>query len=111
MEYDCYISHANSQGSISEIRFINESEQISDILFCKTLPASETSTHGGFSVPRRAAEKIFPPLIWSFGRPLQEILSLFLAILTPPVQKTLKGMHKPDLDRPHTKTFAMCEGG
>ncbi|KAI7734365.1 hypothetical protein M8C21_010789 [Ambrosia artemisiifolia] len=31
--------------------------------FCKTLTASDTSTHGGFSVPRRAAEKIFPPLV------------------------------------------------
>ncbi|CAI8591443.1 unnamed protein product [Vicia faba] len=31
--------------------------------FCKTLTASDTSTHGGFSVPRRAAEKLFPPLI------------------------------------------------
>ncbi|KAF4361955.1 hypothetical protein G4B88_024531 [Cannabis sativa] len=30
--------------------------------FCKTLTASDTSTHGGFSVPRRAAEKLFPPL-------------------------------------------------
>jgi hypothetical protein len=29
--------------------------------FCKTLTASDTSTHGGFSVPRRAAEKVFPP--------------------------------------------------
>ena len=31
--------------------------------FCKTLTASDTSTHGGFSVPRRAAEKNFPPLV------------------------------------------------
>jgi hypothetical protein len=31
--------------------------------FCKTLTASDTSTHGGFSVPRRAAEKILPPLV------------------------------------------------
>ncbi|GER36182.1 auxin response factor [Striga asiatica] len=30
--------------------------------FCKTLTASDTSTHGGFCVPRRAAEKIFPTL-------------------------------------------------
>lgn len=30
--------------------------------FCKNLTASDT-THGGFSVPRRAAEKIFPPLV------------------------------------------------
>ncbi len=31
--------------------------------FCKILTASDTSTHGGFSVPRRAAEKVFPPLV------------------------------------------------
>ncbi|KAL6555613.1 Auxin response factor 7 [Orobanche hederae] len=31
--------------------------------FCKTLTDSDTSTHGGFSVPRRAAEKIFPLLL------------------------------------------------
>lgn len=31
--------------------------------FCKILTASDTSTHGGFSVPRRAAEKLFPPLV------------------------------------------------
>ena len=31
--------------------------------FCKTMTASDTSTHGGFSVPRRAAEKVFPPLV------------------------------------------------
>lgn len=34
--------------------------------FCKTLTASDTSTHGGFSVPRRAAEKVFPPLVVLF---------------------------------------------
>lgn len=34
--------------------------------FCKTLTASDTSTHGGFSVPRRAAEKVFPSLVGSF---------------------------------------------
>lgn len=32
-------------------------------MFCKTLTASDTSTHGGFSVPRRAAEDCFPPLV------------------------------------------------
>lgn len=39
-----------------------QSKQPSDF-FCKTLTASDTSTHGGFSVPRRAAEKLFPPLV------------------------------------------------
>ena len=33
-------------------------------MFCKTLTASDTSTHGGFSIPRRAAEDCFPPLVW-----------------------------------------------
>ncbi|KAH0469376.1 hypothetical protein IEQ34_000934 [Dendrobium chrysotoxum] len=35
--------------------------------FCKTLTASDTSTHGGFSVPRRAAEKVFPPLYGAYA--------------------------------------------
>ncbi|XP_076888023.1 auxin response factor 5-like [Bidens hawaiensis] len=41
--------------------------------FCKALTASDTSTHGGFSVPRRAAEKIFPPLDFSMQPPAQEL--------------------------------------
>ncbi|KAK6142374.1 hypothetical protein DH2020_022722 [Rehmannia glutinosa] len=40
--------------------------------FCKTLTASDTSTHGGFSVPRRAAEKVFPPLV---GQPKRHLLT------------------------------------
>jgi len=32
-------------------------------MFCKTLTTSNTSTHGGFSVPYRAAEDCFPPLV------------------------------------------------
>ncbi|XP_050373056.1 auxin response factor 19-like [Argentina anserina] len=43
--------------------------------FCKTLTASDTSTHGGFSVPRRAAEKIFPPLDFNMQPPAQEIVA------------------------------------
>lgn len=35
--------------------------------FCKTLTASDTSTHGGFSIPRRAAEKVFPPLVLHYS--------------------------------------------
>lgn len=41
--------------------------------FCKTLTASDTSTHGGFSIPRRAAEKVFPPLDYSQTPPAQEL--------------------------------------
>ncbi|KAK7314333.1 hypothetical protein VNO77_32853 [Canavalia gladiata] len=43
--------------------------------FCKQLTASDTSTHGGFSVPRRAAEKIFPPLDYSMQPPAQELVA------------------------------------
>ncbi|KAF9679857.1 hypothetical protein SADUNF_Sadunf06G0059200 [Salix dunnii] len=43
--------------------------------FCKALTASDTSTHGGFSVPRRAAEKIFPPLDFTMQPPAQELVA------------------------------------
>ncbi|CAA2968416.1 auxin response factor 8-like [Olea europaea subsp. europaea] len=43
--------------------------------FCKTLTASDTSTHGGFSVPRRAAEKVFPPLDFSQTPPAQKLIA------------------------------------
>ncbi|RLN00292.1 auxin response factor 14-like [Panicum miliaceum] len=44
-------------------------------MFCKTLTASDTSTHGGFSVPRRAAEDCFPPLDYEQLRPSQELVA------------------------------------
>ncbi|XP_076918169.1 auxin response factor 3-like [Bidens hawaiensis] len=44
-------------------------------MFCKTLTASDTSTHGGFSVPRRAAEDCFPPLDYRQQRPSQELVA------------------------------------
>lgn len=44
-------------------------------MFCKTLTASDTSTHGGFSVPRRAAEDCFPPLDYKQQRPYQELVA------------------------------------
>ncbi|GAB2291562.1 Auxin response factor 19 [Dionaea muscipula] len=56
---------------ISEIG-LKQSRQPAEF-FCKTLTASDTSTHGGFSVPRRAAEKIFPPLDFSMQPPAQEL--------------------------------------
>jgi hypothetical protein len=47
--------------------------------FCKTLTASDTSTHGGFSVPRRAAEKVFPPLVCAAS--IKSCSSLFELIM------------------------------
>ncbi|RVW34902.1 Auxin response factor 17 [Vitis vinifera] len=49
--------------------------------FCKTLTASDTSTHGGFSVPRRAAEKVFPPLDFSQQPPAQELIARIFMIM------------------------------
>ncbi|KAE8654629.1 Auxin response factor 7 [Hibiscus syriacus] len=53
---------------------LNQSRQPAEF-FCKTLTASDTSTHGGFSVPHRAAEKIFPPLDFSMQLPAQELVA------------------------------------
>lgn len=44
-------------------------------MFCKTLTASDTSTHGGFSVPRRSAEDCLPLLDHSMNPPCQELVA------------------------------------
>jgi len=44
-------------------------------MFCKTLTVSDTSIHGGFSVPRRAAEDCFPSLDYKQERPSQELVA------------------------------------
>ncbi|XP_058092959.1 auxin response factor 2A-like [Magnolia sinica] len=41
--------------------------------FCKTLTASDTSTHGGFSVLRRHADECLPPLDMGRQPPTQEL--------------------------------------
>ncbi|XP_073287698.1 auxin response factor 1-like isoform X3 [Primulina huaijiensis] len=43
--------------------------------FCKTLTASDTSTHGGFSVLRRHADECLPPLDMSRQPPWQELVA------------------------------------
>nr|ARR29255.1 auxin response factor 6 [Ceratopteris pteridoides] len=45
------------------------------VFFCKTLTPSDTSTHGGFSIPRRAAEKVFPPLDFTMQPPAQQLVA------------------------------------
>ena len=42
--------------------------------FCKTLTASDTSTHGGFSILRRHADECLPPLDMSKQPPTQELV-------------------------------------
>ncbi|KAL5207985.1 hypothetical protein ABZP36_032420 [Zizania latifolia] len=43
----------------------HEPERCNAHSFCKTLTASDTSTHGGFSVLRRHAEECLPPLCFA----------------------------------------------
>ncbi|XP_072971902.1 auxin response factor 4-like isoform X1 [Typha angustifolia] len=43
--------------------------------FCKTLTASDTSTHGGFSVLRRHADECLPPLDMGQQPPTQELVA------------------------------------
>ncbi|KAK9104026.1 hypothetical protein Scep_020870 [Stephania cephalantha] len=43
--------------------------------FCKTLTASDTSTHGGFSVLRRHADDCLPPLDMGRQPPTQELVA------------------------------------
>ncbi|KAF9590413.1 hypothetical protein IFM89_034206 [Coptis chinensis] len=65
------------KGEVEEESEEDETEglgkSITPHMFCKTLTASDTSTHGGFSVPRRAAEDCFPPLDYKQQRPWQEL--------------------------------------
>ncbi|CAH8381203.1 unnamed protein product [Eruca vesicaria subsp. sativa] len=65
--------------------------------FCKTLTASDTSTHGGFSVPRRAAEKIFPPLDFAMQPPAQEIVAKDLHDTTWTFRHIYRGQPKRHL--------------
>ncbi|KAK7347897.1 hypothetical protein VNO80_22439 [Phaseolus coccineus] len=65
--------------------------------FCKTLTASDTSTHGGFSVPRRAAEKIFPTLDYSMQPPAQELVAKDLHDNTWPFRHIYRGQPKRHL--------------
>lgn len=52
-----------------------EPEKCAVYSFCKTLTASDTSTHGGFSVLRRHADDCLPPLDMSQQPPWQELVA------------------------------------
>eukprot|EP00250_Pteridium_aquilinum_P018377 c24059_g4_i1 orf=2-2485(-) len=64
------------EGSESEAAVVEEAPSVSPRptvhMFCKTLTASDTSTHGGFSVPRKHAICL-PPLDMTRFPPTQEL--------------------------------------
>ncbi|XP_072977820.1 auxin response factor 11 [Typha angustifolia] len=65
----------NSEGDVFPIPDLGHTKSKHPTeFFCKNLTASDTSTHGGFSVPRRAAEKLFPQLDYSMQPPSQELI-------------------------------------
>jgi len=49
--------------------------------FCKTLTASDTSTHGGFLVLRRHADECLPPLV----RPSEPLTHVVVGLALPVV--------------------------
>ncbi|XP_065043198.1 auxin response factor 7-like isoform X1 [Musa acuminata AAA Group] len=53
----------------------SEPERCKVYSFCKTLTASDTSTHGGFSVLRRHADECLPPLDMTQDPPCQELVA------------------------------------
>uniref|UniRef100_A0A7N0R9R5 Auxin response factor n=1 Tax=Kalanchoe fedtschenkoi TaxID=63787 RepID=A0A7N0R9R5_KALFE len=64
----------NTEKDIIPVQEFGQPSKHPSEFFCKTLTASDTSTHGGFSVPRRAAEKLFPILDYTMQPPTQELV-------------------------------------
>lgn len=63
-DYLVVISHLDQQGEVgSPDPPLPEPPKCTVHSFCKTLTASDTSTHGGFSVLRRHADDCLPPLV------------------------------------------------
>ncbi|KAM7496706.1 hypothetical protein LguiA_021120 [Lonicera macranthoides] len=69
------LSGTSLESKKAEGMVVDEDTKTTPQMFCKTLTASDTSTHGGFSVPRRAAEDCFPPLDYTQQRPSQELVA------------------------------------
>ncbi|XP_042375970.1 auxin response factor 2B-like isoform X1 [Zingiber officinale] len=65
--------------------------------FCKTLTASDTSTHGGFSVLRRHADECLPPLDMSRQPPSQELVAKDLHGVEWPFRHIFRGQPRRHL--------------
>ncbi|KAJ8460743.1 hypothetical protein OPV22_033669 [Ensete ventricosum] len=74
-EYEARLKKGEVERDVEEENDESISKSQIPHMFCKTLTASDTSTHGGFSVPRRAAEDCFPPLDYKQQRPSQELIT------------------------------------
>ncbi|QHO07701.1 Auxin response factor [Arachis hypogaea] len=72
-----YVSNMYDKEALLRLDLALKSNKAQPEFFCKQLTASDTSAHGGFSVPRRVAEKIFPPLLsdYSIQPPVQELVA------------------------------------
>lgn len=65
--------------------------------FSKKLTPSDTSTHGGFSVPKRHADECLPPLDMSKDPPLQELVAKDLHGLEWRIRHIYRGQPKRHL--------------
>ncbi|PIA35078.1 hypothetical protein AQUCO_03600025v1 [Aquilegia coerulea] len=72
-QFELKLKNGEVEEDLEEDEIEGLGKSITPHMFCKTLTASDTSTHGGFSVPRRAAEDCFPPLDYKQQRPWQEL--------------------------------------
>ncbi|CAM0913240.1 unnamed protein product [Alopecurus aequalis] len=90
------VSKYDRDAMLSSERGLKQNNQPVEF-FCKTLTASDTSTHGGFSVPRRAAEKIFPPLDFTMQPPCQELMAKDLHDISWKFRHIFRGQPKRHL--------------
>ncbi|VVA24571.1 PREDICTED: auxin response factor [Prunus dulcis] len=76
--------------------------QLHPVCSAKILTASDTSSHGGFSVLRRAAEDCFPPLDYNQQRPSQELIAKDLHGLEWRFRHIYRDMQKDAAERRYT---------
>ncbi|KAI0511442.1 hypothetical protein KFK09_012072 [Dendrobium nobile] len=78
--------------------------------FCKTLTASDTSTHGGFSVLRRHADECLPPLDMSGQPPSQELVAYDLHGVEWRFRHIFRGQPKRHLLQSGWSVFVSSKG-
>lgn len=73
--------------------------------FCKVLTASDTSTHGGFSVLRKHANECLPPLDMTLQTPTQELVAKDLHGIEWPFKHIFRGQPRRHLLTTGWSTF------
>ncbi|XP_024996106.1 auxin response factor 9-like [Cynara cardunculus var. scolymus] len=77
--------------------------------FCKVLTASDTSTHGGFSVLRKHANECLPPLDMKQPTPTQELVATDLHGIEWRFKHIFRGQPRRHLLTTGWSTFVTCK--